>query len=118
MSGARYVSGVIYGNNDTKAKLYKEMTLPMAVLSRPQAGRGTFSQGSSGWRMAPVSTPRGKSFEDAKLRFEDVQQALQEKSGTVRLHLWRFEPPRGCIFFSTASGVSEGRIFFSIADCS
>lgn len=34
--------------------------------------------------MAPVSTPRGKSFDDAKLRFEDVQRALQEKSGTVR----------------------------------
>eukprot|EP00752_Nemacystus_decipiens_P011678 g10365.t1 len=48
-----------------------------------EAGRGTFSQGSSGWRMAPVSTPRGKSFEDAKMRFEDIQQALQEKSGTV-----------------------------------
>ncbi|CAM9351130.1 unnamed protein product [Pylaiella littoralis] len=48
-----------------------------------EAGRGTFSQGASGWRMAPVSTPRGKSFEDAKLRFEDVQKALQEKSGTV-----------------------------------
>ncbi|CAM9621685.1 unnamed protein product [Scytosiphon promiscuus] len=48
-----------------------------------EAGRGTFSQGASGWRMAPVSTPRGKSFEDAKLRFEDVQAALEQKSGTV-----------------------------------
>ncbi|CAN0522887.1 unnamed protein product, partial [Ectocarpus sp. 8 AP-2014] len=33
--------------------------------------------------MAPVSTPRGKSFEDAKLRFDDVKSALKEKSGTV-----------------------------------
>lgn len=33
--------------------------------------------------MAQVSQPRGKSFEDAKLRFEDVQRALKEKSGTV-----------------------------------
>ncbi|CAB1099958.1 unnamed protein product [Ectocarpus sp. CCAP 1310/34] len=48
-----------------------------------EAGRGTFSQGSTGWRMAPVSTPRGKSFEDAKLRFDDVKNALKEKSGTV-----------------------------------
>ncbi|CAM9321032.1 unnamed protein product [Ascophyllum nodosum] len=48
-----------------------------------EAGRGTFSEGSSGWRMAQVSQPRGKSFEDAKLRFEEVQQALREKSGTV-----------------------------------
>ncbi|CAN0507048.1 unnamed protein product, partial [Scytosiphon promiscuus] len=47
------------------------------------AGRGTFSEGSSGWKMAQVSVPRGRSFEDAKLRFEDVQQALLEKSGTV-----------------------------------
>ncbi|CAM9930939.1 unnamed protein product, partial [Ectocarpus fasciculatus] len=47
-----------------------------------EAGRGTFSQGSTGWRMAPVSTPRGKSFDDAKLRFDDVKSALKEKSGT------------------------------------
>jgi len=47
-----------------------------------EAGRGTF-QGNTGWQMAQVSKPRGKSFEDAKLRFEDIQMAMQEKSGTV-----------------------------------
>lgn len=62
--------------------------LPSLPFSR-QAGRGTFSQGASGWRMAPVSTPRGKSFEDAKLRFEDVQAALEQKSGTVRFAFTR-----------------------------
>jgi len=48
-----------------------------------EAGRGTFQKGSSGWNMAAVSKPRGTSFEDAKLRFEDVQVALKETSGTV-----------------------------------
>lgn len=48
-----------------------------------QAGRGTFKEGASGWMMAQVSQPRGSSFEDAKLRFEDVKRALKEKSGTV-----------------------------------
>lgn len=38
--------------------------------------------------MAQVSEPRGKSFEDAKLRFEDIQRALLEKSGTVRYQYW------------------------------
>ena len=48
-----------------------------------EAGRGTFSEKSGGWNMATVSTPRGSSFEDAKLRFEDVQMALKQTSGTV-----------------------------------
>ena len=47
-----------------------------------EAGRGTF-QGNTGWQMAQVSKPRGKSFEEAKLRFEDVQMAMKETSGTV-----------------------------------
>lgn len=48
-----------------------------------EAGRGTFSEKSGGWNMAAVSTPRGNSFEDAKLRFDDVQMALKQTSGTV-----------------------------------
>jgi len=48
-----------------------------------EAGRGTFSDKSGGWNMAAVSTPRGNSFEDAKLRFDDVQMALKQTSGTV-----------------------------------
>ncbi|CAN0510145.1 unnamed protein product, partial [Discosporangium mesarthrocarpum] len=47
-----------------------------------QAGRGTFAPGSTGWRMTAVSQPRGSSYEDAKLRFEDIQKALKERSGT------------------------------------
>ena len=31
------------------------------------AGRGV-ADGKGGWKMAPVSTPRGTSFEDAKMR--------------------------------------------------
>lgn len=48
-----------------------------------EAGRGTFQKGNSGWNMAAVSKPRGTSFEDAKLRFEDIQVALKQTSGTV-----------------------------------
>ena len=48
-----------------------------------EAGRGTFDDNRGGWNMAAVSTPRGSSFEDAKLRFQDVETALQQKSGTV-----------------------------------
>jgi len=43
------------------------------------AGRGIPDQG--GWKMAPVSKPRGASFEDAKMRYVDVVEAL--KTGTV-----------------------------------
>ncbi|CAM9922236.1 unnamed protein product, partial [Phaeothamnion confervicola] len=54
-----------------------------------EAGRGTISS-SSGWRMAKVSQPRGKSFEDAKLRFEANVFVLQTQ-GRKR---WRvFAPP-------------------------
>ena len=48
-----------------------------------EAGRGTLEGGQGGWNMAAVSTPRGNSFEDAKLRFQDVQESLKKKSGTV-----------------------------------
>lgn len=34
-----------------------------------------------GWKIAPVSNPRGDSFEEARMRFEDVQKALEK--GTV-----------------------------------
>jgi hypothetical protein len=50
-----------------------------------EAGRGSFQQGKSGWSIAAVSQPRGKSFEDAKLRFEDVQMAMKETSGAYPL---------------------------------
>lgn len=43
------------------------------------AGRGIPDKG--GWKMAPVSQPRGASFEDAKMRYVDVVEAL--KAGTV-----------------------------------
>jgi hypothetical protein len=48
-----------------------------------EAGRGTLEGGQGGWNMAAVSTPRGSSFEDAKLRFSDVQVAMTKASGTV-----------------------------------
>lgn len=38
---------------------------------------------SSGWKMHPVSKPRGNSYEDAKLRFEDIVSSMQDKNGTV-----------------------------------
>lgn len=47
-----------------------------------EAGRGTV-EGKGGWNMAQVSTPRGSSFEDAKLRYEDVLSSLKKTSGTV-----------------------------------
>ena len=48
-----------------------------------EAGRGSFEEGRTGWNMKSVSQPRGNSFEDAKLRFADIEIALKEKSGTV-----------------------------------
>ena len=48
-----------------------------------EAGRGTLEGGKGGWNMASVSTPRGNSFEEAKLRFQDVEMAMTKKSGTV-----------------------------------
>lgn len=48
-----------------------------------EAGRGTFNEEKGGWNMATVSEPRGRTFEEAKLRFEDVQMAMKAKSGTV-----------------------------------
>jgi hypothetical protein len=48
-----------------------------------EAGRGTFQEGRGGWNMAAVSTPRGSSFQDAKLQYQDVLNALAVKSGTV-----------------------------------
>ena len=47
-----------------------------------EAGRGTFNE-KSGWNMAQVSVPRGTSFEDAKLKYNEVTEAMKEKSGTV-----------------------------------
>ena len=46
------------------------------------AGRGVPDlDAPGGWKMAPVSQPRGASFEDAKMRYVDVEAAL--KQGTV-----------------------------------
>ena len=44
------------------------------------AGRGV-ADGKGGWKMAPVSQPRGSSFEDAKMRYVDVAAAIRK--GTV-----------------------------------
>ena len=40
------------------------------------AGRGVSGGDASGWKMAQVSTPRGPSFAEAKMRFCDVQVTL------------------------------------------
>ena len=46
------------------------------------AGRGIAEGlGDGGWKMAAVSQPRGSSFEDAKMRYVDVQKAMEQ--GTV-----------------------------------
>jgi len=49
------------------------------------AGRGFFEENSEtgGWKMAAVGLARGSSFEEAKLRPEDVRAALKQRSGTV-----------------------------------
>lgn len=79
-----------------KQPLYIQEALPNLVMAYTmqdvensvendfvEAGRGTLDGGQGGWNMAAVSTPRGSSFEDAKLRFSDVQVALKKTSGTV-----------------------------------
>ena len=38
---------------------------------------------TGGWKMAPVSKPRGSSFEDAKMRYVDVVEAM--KLGTCTM---------------------------------
>ncbi len=48
------------------------------------AGRGFFDEAQQGgWKMAAVGAARGTSFEDAKLRPEDVRAAMAKRSGTV-----------------------------------
>jgi hypothetical protein len=47
-----------------------------------EAGRGSFQDGLTGWKMASVSKPRGKSFEEAKLIYDDVAIAMKEKNGS------------------------------------
>jgi hypothetical protein len=44
------------------------------------ASRGS-TDNRKGWKIAAVSNPRGDSFEEARMRFEDVQAALEK--GTV-----------------------------------
>jgi len=46
-----------------------------------QAVRGAVPNARKGWFMTDVGEPRGESFEDAKMRFEDVRNSLQK--GTV-----------------------------------
>lgn len=48
-----------------------------------EAGRGTFKDCETGWNMAAVSKPRGPTFEEAKLRYEDITVAMKQTSGTV-----------------------------------
>lgn len=82
----RWIRPCILGGTVTVSNIRVDVSfvcLCVCLFCAAQAGRGTFSAGTSGWQMAQVSQPRGKSFEDAKLRFEDVQRALKEKSGTV-----------------------------------
>ncbi|CAJ1940577.1 unnamed protein product [Cylindrotheca closterium] len=47
------------------------------------ASRGS-TDNRKGWKISSVSNPRGDSFEEARMRFEDVQQALEK--GTVILN--------------------------------
>ena len=47
-----------------------------------EAGRGTFSA-KSGWNMAQVSEPTGTTFDEAKLKYNEVTNAMKEKNGTV-----------------------------------
>ena len=56
------------------------------------AGRGVSGGDASGWKMAQVSTPRGPSFAEAKMRYCDVQEAL--KSGTVVFNSAGFNMPK------------------------
>jgi hypothetical protein len=64
-----------YTMADVEAAVAKEFLL---------AGRGFFNEEQKGgWKMALVGQARGSSFEDAKLRPEDVRAALGKRSGTV-----------------------------------
>lgn len=45
------------------------------------AGRGSFLDGKSGWNMQKVSEPKGTTFEEAKLHYDDVLIALKENNG-------------------------------------
>jgi len=47
------------------------------------AGKGMYNDGSGGWKMAPVSKPTGNTFQEAKLKFNDVDQVIKTKSGTI-----------------------------------
>jgi len=69
-----------------------------------EAGRGTVLPGKGGWNMASVSQPRGSSFEDAKLRFDDVQMAMKQTSGTVVFNsAGGFIPPLAGVCLQTVS---------------
>jgi hypothetical protein len=54
--------------------------------------------------MKSVSQPRGKSFEEAKLRFEDIEMALKEKSGKHEYFLFFFSSTQCIIFFIVTIG--------------
>lgn len=68
-----------------------------------EAGRGTPIPGG-GWNMASVSQPRGKSFDEAKLRFEDVQMAMKQTAGTIVFNsAGGFIPPLAGVCLETIS---------------
>lgn len=48
-----------------------------------EAGRGTFVEGNTGWNMATVSKPKGTSYNDARLKYDEIEVAMKEKSGTI-----------------------------------
>ena len=58
-----------------------------------EAGRGIPDDG--GWKMAPVSKPRGPSFEDAKMRYIDVEAAMKLGSTPRRTRELHATPPDG-----------------------
>ena len=62
------------------------------------AGKGV-ADGPAGWQMAPVSLPRGNSFEDAKMRWIDVRAALDD----------------GTVVFNSAGGLIPKLAAFSLA---
>lgn len=73
-----------------KAKLFNlEQSFKMEDVRKAveedflEAGRGSFKDGETGWNMATVSQPRGPTFEEAKLRYEDITVAMKQTSGTV-----------------------------------
>lgn len=69
-----------------------------------EAGRGTVLDTGGGWNMASVSQPRGSSFEEAKLRYEDVCVAMKKTAGTVVFNsAGGFIPPLAAVCLETVA---------------